>query len=266
MQVKFIGTEMETFRVLITEVQAPLRLYTKDGDEIYDLNFDSDGDGEDDAILAEFTFDHIRGQATGGPLYEFVNGRNVSIAHMYDYTALGKINPYSDEIQQTPQDVPTAFLGSAYRDDFTTQRLDWVAGNDGNDAITGGYQAQTFLGGAGNDRLSGMGGDDVLDGGSGRDKLIGGTGADRFVFDTLDARDVVADFSHAQGDRIDLTAFAPGLHLVDAFTGTGPELRLDDHARGRTALIFDTNGDGVEDGRIAFLGHPPLTDADFIFA
>jgi len=60
---------------------------------------------------------------------------------------------------------------------------------------------------------------DMLYGEAGRDVLIGDTGADSFVYMTLTEspvavglRDRIRDFSHAQGDRIDLSA-------IDAITG-----------------------------------------------
>jgi Ca2+-binding RTX toxin-like protein len=59
----------------------------------------------------------------------------------------------------------------------------------------------------------------MLYGEAGRDVLTGDTGADRFVYMTLTdspvavgLRDQIRDFSHAQGDRIDLSA-------IDAITG-----------------------------------------------
>lgn len=53
-----------------------------------------------------------------------------------------------------------------------------------------------------------MGGDgaDYLSGDKGDDVLIGGAGADLFSFVNGAGRDVIADFSHAQGDHIRLSA------------------------------------------------------------
>ena len=67
-------------------------------------------------------------------------------------------------------------------------------------------------GGAGNDYLSGGRRNDLLQGGTGKDVLIGDAGADDFVFKSVgeagkgSARDVIRDFSRAQGDDIDLSA------------------------------------------------------------
>jgi serralysin len=108
-----------------------------------------------------------------------------------------------------------------------------LTGTAGDDRLTGGALDDVLAGGAGRDRLYGLGGDDrldggdgddYLDGGAGRDALLGGAGndwimgnagadvmtggagADRFVFTLVaDLGNDVADFSRAQGDRIDVS-------------------------------------------------------------
>lgn len=96
-------------------------------------------------------------------------------------------------------------------------------GFDGNDALTGGAQADSLDGGNGNDKLVGLGeadslvggaggdqvdggdGNDTLIGGAGVDKLTGGVGADRFVFDqgpVAKAADVISDFRTSEGDKL----------------------------------------------------------------
>ena len=57
--------------------------------------------------------------------------------------------------------------------------------------------------------MKGLGGADILAGGLGKDTLYGGHGHDCFVFQrladsTAAAPDTIMDFSHAQGDKIDL--------------------------------------------------------------
>src|SRR5690606_14962028 len=68
----------------------------------------------------------------------------------------------------------------------------------------------TVSGTAGNDTLIGNGGNDILVGGTGSDTMVGGGGADTFVIDpdSLDVsiEDVIADYSSAEGDVVDLTA------------------------------------------------------------
>lgn len=96
------------------------------------------------------------------------------------------------------------------------------AGNDqlvagsGRDVLSGGAGHDRLTGGGGADRLSGNAGNDVLIGGTGRDDLRGGAGADRFVFTSAAdspsraSADRILDFSHAAGDRIDLSALDSG--------------------------------------------------------
>ena len=62
----------------------------------------------------------------------------------------------------------------------------WGQGNSGNN---------TLLGNAGNNTLLGEGGADTINGGEGEDTLTGGLGADTFVTGSLDAADVLTDFS-----------------------------------------------------------------------
>lgn len=76
----------------------------------------------------------------------------------------------------------------------------------GRDRASGGEGADVLSGGAGNDRLSGRAGNDLLHGGIGNDHLTGGQSADRFLAGS--GRDVVADFSLAQGDSFQFRGFA----------------------------------------------------------
>ena len=75
----------------------------------------------------------------------------------------------------------------------------------GHDTIT---YFQNLAGSTFNDHLTGDGAANVLDGGGGSDVLTGGGGADTFRFRPGYGADEVTDFSHAQGDRIDLSVFS----------------------------------------------------------
>ena len=85
----------------------------------------------------------------------------------------------------------------------------------GTDSFTGVSQvrgsqfADTLLGDVNNNTLDGQGGNDVLDGRGGNDTLTGGGGSDTFVYAA--GADVVTDFNHGQGDKIDLTGVAGNL-------------------------------------------------------
>lgn len=80
------------------------------------------------------------------------------------------------------------------------REFEQVLGSDGDDFIFGGAANETLIGGAGND---------VIAGGLGRDSMVGGDDADRFVFNLAahsgaagGPRDIIRDFSTAQGDKI----------------------------------------------------------------
>lgn len=259
--VSFIAGEGSTVTILITDtVGQRLRLSTSFSDRYYESNFDTDGDGEPDSIRALFTYQPSEDNGVGYGIFERVNGSIVAIAGVDDHSAINHRNVFISRIY----DVPTAYLGSAYRDTVFANSTDWIAGNDGNDVISGGPEAQTLLGGNGNDRLDGAGEADLLEGGQGRDMLTGGSGADVFVFtpDAMAERDTVTDFRQSDGDRVDLSAFV-GLDFVDAFTGTGPEVRARSLGD-RTGLVFDLDGDGIADARITFTGDVPFAPADLI--
>jgi Ca2+-binding RTX toxin-like protein len=121
-----------------------------------------------------------------------------------------------------------------------------------------------MVGGSGNDRFLGLDGNDTLDGGrGGNDSVTGGAGADRFVtsaridttydFDYSRNYLYISDFSHAQGDVIDLSAIDADAYTAndDAFTFIGTadfspiatgQLRYDAAANalfGSTDVVFD---------------------------
>jgi Ca2+-binding RTX toxin-like protein len=155
---------------------------------------------------------------------------------------------------------------------------DQIFGDAGNDRVSGG-EGNDFLSGdsntnvaSGDDIVSGGAGDDRIDGGLGTDTLTGGTGHDifGFVFDnelksaegTIN-RDVITDFSQAEGDLIDIhlidadtaTPFDQSFTFIggDAFTGVAGQLRA--AALGANTLIEgDTNGDGTADLEILLQG------------
>jgi serralysin len=106
-----------------------------------------------------------------------------------------------------------------------------VNGNLGADTVHGDAGADTVFGGQGADQLFGDDGGDWLSGDMGSDVMTGGVGADRFLFRQGSGTDWVADFSSAQGDRIQLapgTAFTlasfQGQVVIDL--GAGDQLGL----------------------------------------
>ncbi|MBO3762534.1 calcium-binding protein [Ciceribacter sp. L1K22] len=153
-------------------------------------------------------------------------------------------------------------------------------GNSLANVITGNSGNNTLSGLAGNDTLRGEAGNDRLTGGTGADKLYGGTGADRFVFTALSdstvsssGRDTIYDFSHSQGDRIDLSAIDASTRSSGnqafsfigekAFTGKAGELRYV-NSGGDTFIYADVNGDRKSDFSIRIDANIDLVKGDFV--
>ncbi|MFC3071796.1 calcium-binding protein [Shinella pollutisoli] len=159
---------------------------------------------------------------------------------------------------------------------------DTLIGGSGNDTLIGGTGGDTLHGGTGNDTLKGDAGSDTLYGGRGADKLSGGKNADVFVFKSIaestvakSGRDTVYDFSHGQGDKINLKAIDANQQRGsysdqsftfiedDAFSGKAGELRYEKKGS-NTYLYGDVNGDGKADFSILFRGAIDFVKGDFI--
>lgn len=154
------------------------------------------------------------------------------------------------------------------------------SGNALANVLTGAGGNDVLHGLDGKDTLSGGAGADVLHGGAGVDSLTGGLGADTFLFDlfsdlgnTRTTTDTIADFSHAEGDHIDLSALDANSLLAGdqafsflgagAFTRHAGELRSVATATG-TTIYGDLNGDGVADFLIKVNGNINLVSTDFV--
>jgi Ca2+-binding RTX toxin-like protein len=136
-------------------------------------------------------------------------------------------------------------LGSGHGGDAqgdVIKNVEKVIGSSFVDTLVGNEGSNELIGGFGNDTVDGAGGADILFGGRGVDRQTGGAAADAFGFtDTLESgvgaghRDVIADFSRTQGDKLDL-------HLIDARLGTSQD----------QAFAF-INGDGfTAEGQVRF--------------
>lgn len=171
--------------------------------------------------------------------------------------------------------------------------LDGFGGNDkldgrgGNDSLYGYGGNDTLLGGSGNDELQGSSGNDSLNGGTGNDWLwggsekdiyVGGAGADKFTFDFYDlvtgaaSRNIVSDFSRAQGDKIDLyfiDADSTDIY-VDQFTFVGTGAFTDagqvryQHVGGNTIIQGNTDADAAPEMEIQVTGIIDFVASDFI--
>jgi Ca2+-binding RTX toxin-like protein len=146
----------------------------------------------------------------------------------------------------------------------------------GKDVITGSKS---------NDYLNGYAGKDTLTGGRGDDLLVGGKGADKFVYKSVhdspsipgEVADLIADFSHAQRDKIDLKTIDANTKKSgnQAFTFIGKndftkagQLRyeyyqdLDEGSHG-VLLRGDVDGDGETDFKIFVADIMQLVKGDF---
>jgi serralysin len=170
-----------------------------------------------------------------------------------------------------------------------------IYGGDRNDVLHGGGGDDTLYGDArfgllstdgnhtasgfaiikdaslGVDHLSGGTGKDTLIGGAGGDYLTGGAGADTFVLQSatdsytfFESRDLIRDFHHSQGDKIDLHLISAAFHLHgSSFTHVADELIQSRHGS-KTIVQGDVNGDGKPDFAIALAHHPVLVQDDFV--
>jgi Ca2+-binding RTX toxin-like protein len=152
----------------------------------------------------------------------------------------------------------------------TIKNFENLTGSSYNDVLTGTSSANTIVGGAGDDHITGGGKGDIL---------WGGSGADTFIYlATTDStgsgagQDQIMDFSHAEGDKIDLSAIdantnTPGVDdaftLVAAFTHQAGQL-IQVSKSGGFLVEGDVNGDGKADFAVFVHATSPLTTADFV--
>lgn len=155
---------------------------------------------------------------------------------------------------------------------------DRLYGGNGNDKISGGNGNDRLYGDNGNDTLKGDAGNDRLEGGAGADKLYGGAGADTFVFrskadSTTSAPDKIYDFSRAEKDKIDLSAFdanTPKAGDQDfSFIGTQKFHKIAGELRyqksGTDTFVYgDIDGNGKADFAIVLDTLVNLQKGDFI--
>ena len=155
-----------------------------------------------------------------------------------------------------------------------------TTGGTGGDAQGDTYaNIENVIGSAGADALTGNGLANALNGGAGKDTMTGLAGADRFVFTSAAHSavganaDRITDFSHAQGDRIDLTAIDASTGAAGdqafAFLGTGAYTGVAGQLRysvvgGVTTIAGDINGDKASDFHIQLTGAVNLVAGDFV--
>ncbi len=125
---------------------------------------------------------------------------------------------------------------------------DQLYGSAGNDKLYGYGGNDKLYGGSGDDLLKGNAGNDTLSGGKGSDILIGDGGSDMFRFisgTAFEGRDVIRDFSLAQGDVINLMDMLD-IYASDPFANQITDfIRITDNGPD-SFLAVDLNGGADE--------------------
>ena len=160
------------------------------------------GDGDDTFLV---------GLGDGDDMFNGDGGNDVVLATA-DNVEIGLRNNYTGSVEEFSAN---GFSGVEIHGNWQNNVLDFsgtdltgihvIDGEGGNDTITGTDQAETIIGGAGNDKLNAGGGDDtaIWNVGDGADQIDGGSG-DESVGDTLIVN------STAAGQTITLTAPGDG--------------------------------------------------------
>ena len=183
-----------------------------------------------------------------------------------DFDSLG--NPLGQNLSSTATNGNDTIYGGAGADIINGGGGDdTIYGGSGGDNLGGGADGDRLFGGSGVDTIGGGNNDDRIVGGYGADNLTGNNGADTFVYlSNLDTGDTITDFSQAQGDRIDLTAFAPSsfVGLLTNAGAVGPN-QVGYMINGATTTIYvDTDGIFGADLEIRLTGSITLNSGDFI--
>ena len=150
----------------------------------------------------------------------------------------------------------------------TSSLIENAIGGSGHDRLIGNQADNELTGNGRGDTLSGHAGADLLFGGLGSDRLWGGADSDVFVFTGLlesrvgQHRDVIKDFSTAQGDQIDLRALEDATGTSFHFIGASNFSAAGDMHYAKGILSIDVNADGHADFQIKVAGLQ--SEADFI--
>lgn len=171
--------------------------------------------------------------------------------------------------------------------------LDAVAVN-GTIVQSGTASGEKVKGSSYNDQLYGAGGDDTLEGGYGNDVLVGGDGvdtlrggpgADHFGWTAssesgagVGNRDVVLDFSKADGDKLDLSGITQQIYVLGqdgAFSASGQaeliwvtyNTAADSPDVNEAVVSIDLSGNGSADFEIELrdFDYTTLNISDFVF-
>ncbi|HZZ69129.1 MAG TPA: right-handed parallel beta-helix repeat-containing protein [Phenylobacterium sp.] len=175
----------------------------------------------------------------------------------------------------TPAELVSDFATTAAAD--STVGIKITGKSSADQFLTGTGGNDTIVGLSGNDFIIGGGGNDYINSGAGNDTISGGAGADSFVFSNTNVtgggETTILDFSHADGDKINVHAIDANTNLAGdqnfqfigtaAFTHTAGQLHYT--VVGSDAYVSgDVNGDGVADFTIHLTNVHSLMSSDFV--
>lgn len=313
---EFIDTQ--TITVIVDDVASENLVGTEESDRMVAANADGTlrGLGGDDLLISGSGNDRLDGGegadtmvgGAGNDVYYVDNALDEVVERVSSFGALtdagGKDTVYStisldlnaasqqlnfektlfSTIPGSFKNIEQLFLrGTENLNGFGNSLDNRIGGNAGINHLVGLGGNDVISGEAGNDKLEGGDGNDKLLGGAGNDRLIGGAGKDAFVFNTalgdLPNRDIVYDFSHDEGDRLQLSksvfaALSIGKLSADAFyAAEGAKTAHDGDDRiiyntSTGALFYDADGKGgaaaVQFATMGLDEHTSLSLSDFL--
>ena len=186
----------------------------------------------------------------------------------------------SDNKEITDETLETYKISASDMGKTISVKVSYVDGEGTLETVASSPTAVVTAKGAtkGNDSLFGTKNNDTIVGGLGKDTLTGDSGADVFKFNssnetgtTTKTRDVITDFKHSEGDKIDLSGIDANSKLAGdqafkfigskSFSGAAGELRLDSTNH---ILYGNVNSDKVPDFAIQLNGVSSLVVGDFV--
>ncbi len=210
-----VGIDTVKYLSAITGLTVSLALGTASGKEI-----DNDKLNSIENVIGGQAGDKLSGDA-GNNVLEGFTGNDTLTGGAGNDTLIGGSGNDTYIVENSGDVVTETSTLSTEIDKISSSTSYILKANLENLALTG-TAAISGTGNSLNNILTGNKGINILSGGIGADTLTGGLGADQFKFNTEaetgitpGARDSVVDFSHAQGDKINLSA----IDADTAFTG-----------------------------------------------
>jgi Ca2+-binding RTX toxin-like protein len=227
--------------------------------------------------------DTLRGGAGNDTIDGQGTGTDIDLIDFSDGTTGAGLNfTLVQSASDTVFDASAAGLGTD-----TYRNVEGVIGTNLADTLTGSAFNDVLIGGGGDDTINGNAGADRIQGGLGKDTLTGGANADTFVFIAPNEmpigtgnRDVITDFSQAEGDKIDLSTIdaktqagfvgdQPFTFVANATPAIDPGVQANsitwyhDTANNLTIIHGDVDGNTTADFEIQLSGLVTLTADDF---